>query len=77
MCYFETMGNPLLTGRDITWTDVYERRPVVVISEPLARAHWDSAQAALGRRVRTGSDGPWREIVCVFRAFVSGYSSRR
>jgi len=64
--YFATMGNPVLAGRDITWTDIYERRPVVVISEPLARAHWESPQAALGRRVRTGiGEGTWREIVGV------------
>jgi predicted permease len=63
--YFETMGNPLIAGRDLNWTDIYERRPVGVISEPLARAHWDSAQAALGRRVRAGMKGPWREIVGV------------
>jgi predicted permease len=64
--YFETMGTPLLAGRDITWTDIHERRSVVVISEPLARAHWDSPQAALGRRVRTGiGEGVWREVVGV------------
>jgi hypothetical protein len=63
--YFEKMGNPLIVGRDLTWTDVYEKRRVAVISEPLARAHWQSAQAALGRRVRVGPEGPWREIVGV------------
>ena len=27
-----TMGNRLLAGRDFTWTDVYERRPVAMAS---------------------------------------------
>ncbi len=35
--FFETMGIPLVAGRDYTWTDIDERRPVTVISENLAR----------------------------------------
>ncbi len=35
--YFETMGNPLLAGRTLTWTDAATRAPVVVVSESLAR----------------------------------------
>jgi predicted permease len=61
--YFETMGIPLVAGRSITWTEVHERRPVIVISESLARAHWGEPAAALGKRVRGNPDSPWREIV--------------
>ena len=63
--YFETMGNRLVAGRSITWTEIHERRPVIVISETLAREYWDEPSRALGKRVRTGSRNPWREIVGV------------
>jgi hypothetical protein len=33
------MGNPVLAGRAIIWTDIYQLRPVVVISETLAREY--------------------------------------
>lgn len=62
--YFETMGNPLVAGRAITWTDIYERRPVVIISETLAREYWENPVGALGKRVR-GFDPTWYEIVGV------------
>jgi putative ABC transport system permease protein len=62
--YFETMGNPMVAGRAITWTDIYQVRPVVVISESLAREYWRDPSAALGKRV--GGFGPtWYEIVGV------------
>ena len=62
--YFETMGNSLVVGRAITWTDVFELRRVVVISETLAREYWGSPEAALGRRVRAFRPD-WYEIVGV------------
>jgi putative ABC transport system permease protein len=64
--YFETMGNRLVAGRSITWSDVYEQRPVVIISEPLAREYWGEPGKALGKRLRGSSPRfPWREIVGV------------
>ena len=63
--YFETMGNPLVAGRSITWTEIYERRPVIVISEVLAREYWGEPARAIGKRVRGGRRDPWREIVGV------------
>jgi predicted permease len=65
--YFETMGNPVLLGRGITWADVYDKRPVVVVTENFAREYWGEPAKAVGRRLRTGFDGenPWREIVGV------------
>ena len=38
--FFKAMGNPLLAGRDLTWTDIYQTRPVVLVSEALARELW-------------------------------------
>jgi predicted permease len=62
--YFETMGNPLVAGRAITWTDIYESRPVVVVSETLAREYWGSPAEALGKRVRSFRP-TWNEVVGV------------
>jgi putative ABC transport system permease protein len=66
--YFETMGIRLIAGRSITWTDIYDRRLVVVISEPLARVYWKDPSEAIGKRVRAASQLPWREIVGVVGA---------
>ena len=63
--YFETMGNPVVAGRSITWTDIYEQRAVAVISSTLAREYWRDPAKAVGRRVRSNSDGPWHEVVGV------------
>ncbi len=65
--YFETMGNPILVGRGITWNDVDTRANVVVVTENLAREYWGDPAKAIGRRVRQNFEtpGPWREIVGV------------
>jgi predicted permease len=63
--YFETMGNPVLAGRDIAWTDIDQGRPVVVVSENLARQYWKDPVQALGKRVRQSDQNPWREIIGV------------
>ena len=65
--YFETMGIRLAAGRSITWSEIHERRPVIVISEPLAREVWGDPAKALGHRVRVCCtwDKQWREIVGV------------
>lgn len=62
--YFETMGSTVVAGRSITWTEVHQRRPVVVVSEVLAREYWKEPSRALGERVR-GPAGRWYEIVGV------------
>lgn len=62
--YFETMGNPVIAGRAITWTDIHQLRPVVVISEPLAREYWQTPSNAVGKRVR-GFGPTWYEVVGV------------
>jgi putative ABC transport system permease protein len=62
---FKTFGVPLVAGRDFTWTDLYDHRPVAVISENLAREIWRQPSAALGRRIRENAADPWREIIGV------------
>jgi predicted permease len=63
--YFRTVGTPLMVGRDITWTDVFDDRQVTVISDNMAREMWGSSQAALGKRIRVAPLDHWREIVGV------------
>ncbi|HWY49537.1 MAG TPA: ABC transporter permease [Bryobacteraceae bacterium] len=64
--FLKTDGTPLIAGRDFTWTDVYEKRHVAMVSENLAREMWGSPAAALGKQVRTGlQNDAWREIVGV------------
>jgi predicted permease len=61
----KTMGNTLVAGRDFTWTDVYQKRTVAMVSENLARELWHSPQAAIGKRIRSTPKEPWREVVGV------------
>jgi len=61
----KTMGNRLIAGRDFTWTDVYDMRPVAMVSENLARELWREPAAALGKRIRESLKTPWREVVGV------------
>jgi predicted permease len=63
--YFETMGNRLAAGRSITWNDIYQQRPVVIVSEPLAREYWGEPARAIGKRIRSSPRFPWREIIGV------------
>ncbi|MGH9350179.1 MAG: ABC transporter permease [Vicinamibacterales bacterium] len=58
------LGRPLVIGRDFTWTDTYEKRPLAMVSERLARELWRTPSAALGKRIRPVK-GPWREVVAV------------
>ena len=62
--YVETMGNRVLAGRTITWADIREHRPVVVISENLAGEFWRDPSEAIGKRVR-GWRRAWYEVVGV------------
>jgi predicted permease len=63
--YFETMGNPIIAGRPISWADVYSASQVVVVSENFAREYWKEPSAAIGRRIRQSPNNPWRTIVGV------------
>jgi putative ABC transport system permease protein len=63
--FFETMGTPLIAGRDFNWTEITARRPVAMVSENMAREMWNDPRSALGKRIREGMNDPWREIVGV------------
>jgi predicted permease len=61
----KTMGNSIVAGRDFTWTDIYDMRPVALVSENLARELWGSPAAALGKRIHENPKAKLREVVGV------------
>ncbi len=63
--YFQTMGNPVIAGRDIEWKDVFSVAPYVVVSENFAREYWKEPAAAIGRRIRNTPTSAWRTIIGV------------
>jgi predicted permease len=63
--YFQTLGIRLIAGRDYTWSDIYQRIPIAIVSENLARDFWGDPNNALGKRIRVSSKDDWREIVGV------------
>ena len=56
--FFETMGTRLVAGRDYTWTDIYEQRPVTIVSREHGARNVARPAAALGKRIREGHEGP-------------------
>jgi len=61
--FLRTTGSRLIAGRELTWTDVYDLRPVVMLSESLAREFWGTPSAAVGKRLRWNR--PWQEVIGV------------
>jgi putative ABC transport system permease protein len=53
--YFETMGTPLLRGRDFTADERRDPPGTVIVNATLARRLFGSEDAALGRRLRISS----------------------
>src|SRR5262245_43800678 len=59
--YFETIGTPLLRGRDFTAQDTINSTKVAIVSEKLARRLWPEIKdpgEALGKRLRSGAPDP-------------------
>jgi predicted permease len=65
--YLGTVGTPLVAGRDVTWTDTYQRNPVAIICEGFAREYWGSPQNAIGKRIRVSTKDDWHEVIGVAR----------
>lgn len=63
--YFQTAGTRIVAGRDFTWTEIYNLRPIGIVSESLAREQWGSPQAAIGKHFREWDSMPWHEVVGV------------
>jgi predicted permease len=60
-----TLGTPFLAGRDFTWNDIYGNTAIAIVTESLAREYWGSPSNALGKRMRVGTAGDWKEIIGV------------
>jgi predicted permease len=63
--FLKTLGTPLIAGREITWADTYNKIPVAMISENLAREYWHEPAEALGKRIQVSTKDDWREIIGV------------
>jgi predicted permease len=63
--FLHTTGARLIAGRELTWTDLYDLRPMVMVSENLAREFWGTPSAAVGKRLRQFSFMPWQEVIGV------------
>jgi predicted permease len=63
--FLQTAGTRLIAGREFTWSEVYGLRPVVMISENLARETWGTPSAALGKQLREFPSMPWHEVIGV------------
>jgi putative ABC transport system permease protein len=63
--FLKTMGIPLLAGRDFTWSEIFGKVPVGMVSENFAREYWGSPANAIGKRIRVTTKDDWREIVGV------------
>ena len=67
--YFETMGIPLLKGRQLTEQDTSTSPKVVVISETMAHRYWPN-EDAIGKRIATGeirTPADWFQVVGVVK----------
>lgn len=60
---FAALGTRLIAGRDFTWNDLFNQRRVAIVSENMALENWGAPRAALGKRIRRGTEGPWIVIV--------------
>jgi predicted permease len=63
--FLKTLGTPLVAGREITWADTYNKVPVAMISENLAREYWGEPAKSLGQRIQVSTKDDWREIIGV------------
>ena len=67
--YFETMGIPLLSGRQLTDQDTEDTPNVTVISETMARQYWPG-ESPIGKRIAFGRPQKaedWIQIVGIAR----------
>jgi predicted permease len=65
--FFGTAGTRIVAGRELTWTEVYSLRPVVMVSENLARELWGSPSAAIGKQLTEFPKMPWHEVIGVVK----------
>jgi len=64
--YFDTLGIRLVQGRDFNVTDKAGSPAVVIVNEEFVQRYFPD-RSAVGKRVRTGSEGSYLEIIGVAR----------
>jgi putative ABC transport system permease protein len=67
--YFNTMGIPMVAGRDFTDQDKADSKDVVVISEKTAQHFWPG-EDPIGKRLKPGSSvskSEWREVIGIVK----------
>jgi putative ABC transport system permease protein len=66
--YFQTMGTPLLRGRNFGSADREDSPRVAIINETMAKRYWPGVEA-VGKRLRLGAaaDAPLREVVAIVK----------
>jgi predicted permease len=64
--YLQTMGVPLLRGRDLAETDHADAPRAVVVNETMARQFWPGKEA-LGQRFQFFGQAVWNQVVGVAR----------
>src|SRR6476620_3073674 len=67
--YFNTMGIPIVGGRDFTDQDKADSKDVVVISEKTAQHFWPG-EDPIGKRLKPGSStskSEWREVIGIVK----------
>ncbi len=64
--FFETLGIPLLQGRDFSDTDDEKAPKVVIINEAMASRFWPD-QDAVGKRFKFFGDQDYRQVIAVAR----------
>jgi macrolide transport system ATP-binding/permease protein len=62
--YLETMGIPLVDGREFTMQDNKKESRFVIVNETFARRYWPG-QNAVGKRISYKADGPFWEVIGV------------
>ncbi len=69
--YFETMGIPLLAGRDFDGTDRHDGPQAVIVNRALAEKIWPG-ETALGKSIGYPWNSPWVEVVGVVENVLEG-----
>jgi len=74
--FFRTMGIPIVVGRDLTWDDVLNKRPVAIVSENLAREYWHNPPDALRKQIGRSSEADRRIVGVVANVYDDGTSQK-
>jgi macrolide transport system ATP-binding/permease protein len=64
--YFETLGIPLLQGRNFSEQEMKDHAPVALINEAMARACWPGEQP-IGKRFKSGNTDAYHQVIGVVK----------